>query len=445
MLTDRQIRDASRAIRARPRIVQMGKVARVSGLLIEAHVPGVHIGDLVRIDRTAGSVLSEVVGFRDELSLLVPLSDVTGIAPGALVRMTGEIAEFPASWKLLGRAVDPFGNPVDGGPVVPAEKLVPVDAPAPVVATRAQITQRFETGVRAIDGLLTCGRGQRVGLFAGAGVGKTVLIRQIAEQAKADVTVIGLIGERGCEARDVLESGMGARSAIIVATSDRSPMERSRGARAATALAEFYRDQGKHVLLIIDSLTRYAMALREIGLSAGEPPATKGYPPSVFAAMPKLLERVSPVLGGGSITAFYTVLVEGDDLSDPVPDSARSLLDGHIVLSRDLAARGHFPAIDVLASASRVSRQVTTRDAQVIAERARALLATKREVDELKSLGAYVPGANKEYDEALDVGGRVHQWARQRSDEASGFDDAMKSLSDVMRAKGMPLQRGGQK
>lgn len=434
MLNERILGDAMRAIRRQARVVEMGRVVHVSGQVIEAHVPGVRIGDLVAVEREGSApVLSEVVGFRNDLCLLVPLSDVRGIAPGALVRATGEIAALPVSSAMLGRAIDPFGNVIDGGPAIAAEKSVAIDADPPALIERGHIRDRFDTGVRAIDALLTCGRGQRVGLFAGAGVGKTVLMRQIADKSAADVRVIGLIGERGCEVRDFLEGGLAQNTVLVVATSDRSPMERSRGARAATAVAEYFRSLGKHVLLIIDSLTRYAMALREIGLAAGEPPATKGYPPSVFGAVPKLLERVSPLEAGGSITGFYTVLVEGDDLADPVADSARSLLDGHIVLSRDLAARGHFPAIDVLASASRVARQVTKEETQRVAERARGILATKREVDELKSLGAYIPGANAELDEAVELGGKIVGWSKQRSNEATSFDEAIGGLAQITR------------
>lgn len=428
MRLDAMLDEAARAMKRPPRVYAMGRVSRVSGLIVEAHVPSVRIGDGVDIERDGDVVHAEVVGFRDEISLCVPYSDVRGISPGALVHPRGA---FPVTVSdgLIGRAVDAFGAPIDGGPPIAPEGTVPLDAAPPDVSARRQIRKRFETGVKTIDALLTCGRGQRVGLFAGAGVGKTVLMRQIAEMSTADLTVIGLIGERGCEVRDILEDGLAKKTIVVAATSDRSPMERSRGARAATAIAEHFRDRGKHVLLILDSLTRYAMALREIGLSAGEPPATKGYPPSVFAHLPRLLERASEVEGKGSITGFYTVLVEGDDLADPVADSARSLLDGHIVLSRDLAARGHFPAIDTLASASRVARQVTSEDEQRIVERARAILATKREVDELRNLGAYVRGANPEYDEALELGARIVQWSRQRSTERFTFAEAVAGLA----------------
>lgn len=435
MLTRREFEEAARRIRQSPRLAAVGRVVRVTGLLIEAHVPGVRIGDIVEIDRPPEPVLGEVVGFRDALALVVPLTDVRGVGVGAVVRATSMVADVPVSQAMLGRVIDPFGAPLDGGAPITSERRIAIDAPAPPVLARLRIQEPFETGVRAIDALLTCGRGQRVGLFAGAGVGKTVLIRQIAAMSKADVTVIGLIGERGNEARDLLEMGLPSNAVMVVATSDRSPMERARGARAATAIAEHFRSQGKNVLLILDSLTRYAMALREVGLAAGEPPATKGYPPSVFATLPKLLERVSLLRAGGSITAFYTVLVEGDDLSDPVADCARSLLDGHIVLSRDLAAKGHFPAIDVLASASRVSRQVATPDTQMVCERARAVLAVKQEVDELRSLGAYVPGANPAYDAGAEIGAKIVEWSRQKPDEPSTLTESIRGLAKILFAQ----------
>ena len=421
--------------------VAYGRVGRISGLLIEATTPGVSVGDLVEIDRDGDRVLAEVVGFRDDRGLMMPFSEVRGVTPGAIVRPATSASSFPMANALLGRLVDPFGLPVDGGPPIEPAILWPLDRKAPPVELRARISERFETSVRAIDVLLACGRGQRVGLFAGAGVGKTVLIRQIATMSQADVTVIGLIGERGSEARDILDGGLGERTVGVVATSDRTPMERCRGARAATAVAEFFRDQGKNVLLILDSLTRYAMALREIGLAAGEPPATKGYPPSVFAALPQLLERAAPIRGGGSITAFYTVLVEGDDLADPIADSARSLLDGHIVLSRDLAARGHFPAIDVLASVSRVARQVMTADAQSLEQRARTVLSVKREVDELRSLGAYTAGTNPIYDDAVSTGSKIMEWSRQTPLEEANYNQSVTQLASILNQGRAPMRR----
>ncbi|RMH42239.1 MAG: FliI/YscN family ATPase [Deltaproteobacteria bacterium] len=409
--------------------VELGRVARIAGLLIEASVPDVSVGDVVEILRPNGadSVHGEVVGFRDQVSQIIPIGEVRGLRPGALVRRECR-AGVPVGDALLGRVVDAFGRPLDDLGPLRCAATAPLDRPAPPVRDRARVTRRFDTGVRVIDALLTCGRGQRIGIFAGAGVGKSTLVEQIALHSDADVIVFGLIGERGREVRELMAAIPDRPIVAVAATSDKSPLERARGAQAATAIAEHFRDRGANVLLLLDSLTRYAMALREIGLSAGEPPATKGYPPSVFAELPRLLERVSPMAAGGSITAFYSVLVEGDDLADPIADSARSLLDAHIVLSRELAARGQFPAVDVLASASRVAHQVTSRDAQDLAAEARRTLAVRREADELRSLGAYVPGSNPTYDAAVASGERIDRWARQRVDEHSTFDDAMAGL-----------------
>jgi len=420
----------ARAVKTVGQPVTHGRLVKVTGMVIEAYVPEARIGDIIEVAGDPVPVAASVVGFREEMALAVPYAGVAGLAPGARVSVKRGGGRLTVSPALVGRVIDPFGQPLDGGPPILGDD-VPLEAPAPAALARKGILQPIQTGVRVIDGLLTCGRGQRVGIFAGAGVGKTVLIRQIAEQCDADVTVFGLIGERGCEVHDLM-SASGGKSVLVVSTSDRSPLERSRGASAATAIAEYFCGRGANVLLIVDSLTRYAMALREIGLAAGEPPATKGYPPSVFAALPRLLERVAPMAKGGSITGIYTVLVEGDDLSDPVADSARSLLDGHIVLSRDLAARGHFPAVDVLASASRVARQVTDKETQLMAQRARSVLAVRREVDELKSLGAYAAGANAAHDEALAFGARLDGWSAQRSDERSPLPDTFASLAKAL-------------
>ena len=420
----------------RHRSLGIDRVVRVVGQLVEAQLPGCRVGDVLEIelsDRRPG-VPIEVVGFRDTTALGMPLMELRGVVAGAPVRPTGRIADVPAGDALLGRVIDPFGRPVDGGPPIETAVRVPVEGRAPAIELRAPVTKPFESGVRVIDALLTCGRGQRVGLFAGAGVGKTLLIRQIAMQSRADVVVLGQIGERGGEVYDLLASSIRARSVVVAATSDRSPMERVRGALVATAIAEHFRARGADVLLVLDSLTRFAMAMREIGLAAGEPPATKGYPPSVFASLPRLLERAAPLAAGGSITGFYTVLVEGDDhLQDPISDSARSLLDGHLVLSRDLAARGHFPALDVLQSASRVAHRVTSGEVQQVARRARGLLALRKEAEELRSLGAYVPGANPAYDEALAFGGRFDQWSRQELSERSGLDPAVAGLARILQ------------
>ncbi len=427
------VRRALRGVGA-PRVV--GKVVRVEGLLIGATLTGARVGDGVEIHGDDGVLAGAVVGFDGDLALVMPMGAVAGLGPGARVAPTGRAAAIPVGDAMLGRVVDPFGQPLDGGGALACAGAAPLDARAPLLPERLPIRERFDTGVRVIDGLLTFGRGQRVGIFAGAGVGKTMLMRMILQRSQADVVVVGLIGERGCEVADAMADDLGEHGVFVVATSDRSPMERVRGALAATAVAEHFREQGRDVLLIIDSLTRYAMALREVGLSAGEPPATKGYPPSVFAALPRLLERVAPLAHGGAITAIYTVLVEGDDLSDPVADSARSLLDGHVVLSRELAARGHFPAVDVLASASRVAHKVQTPDELELAQRARRALAARRDVDELRALGAYVPGSNPASDEALAVGARLDAWSRQRVDEVVRDGAAVAALRDALGAGG---------
>ena len=406
-----------------------GRVVEVAGTVIQIAMPVGALGDVVEIEAAHGDVTCEVIGFRGQTLLAVPLSPARQIAPGATVRLRGAMTTLPVGDALIGRLIDPFGNPLDGGPHPRCGARVPLDAPALPVDERAEVLARFDTGVRVIDGLLTCGRGQRIGIFAGAGCGKSVLVEQIASQADADVIVVGLVGERGREVRELMTSSRRDRMVMVAATSDRSPLERVRGALAATAIAEYFRDRGKNVLLVLDSLTRFAMALRELGLALGEPPATKGYPPSVFATLPRLLERVAPRAGGGSITAFYTVLVEGDDLADPVADSARSLLDAHIVLARDLAARGHFPAVDILASASRVARKVASSTMLALASAARDQLARRRQAQELQALGAYTQGANAMLDRALAIGDRIDQWARQTPHEATDIEATVRGLA----------------
>ncbi|HUJ57873.1 MAG TPA: FliI/YscN family ATPase [Kofleriaceae bacterium] len=407
----------------------LGEVVEIAGTLVQIAMTGAALGEVVEIEGEAGNVKCEVVGFRGRTLLAIPLQPARRIAPGATVRLRGAMAGIPAGDALKGRLIDPFGEPLDGLPPPACAHRAALDAPALAIELRGQVDRRFDTGVRAIDGMLSCGRGQRVGIFAGAGCGKSVLVEQIASQADADVIVVGLVGERGREVRELMTSARRDKMVIVAATADRSPLERVRGALAATAIAEHFRDRGGNVLLVLDSLTRFAMALRELGLALGEPPATKGYPPSVFATMPRLLERVAPRAGGGSITGFYTVLVEGDDLADPVADSARSLLDAHIVLSRDLAARGHFPAIDVLASASRVARRVAPPPLLDLAIRAREQLARRRQAQELQALGAYVPGANAPLDHALAVGERIDAWARQPPHEPSTHDATVRGLA----------------
>ncbi|MCA9554512.1 MAG: FliI/YscN family ATPase [Myxococcales bacterium] len=435
MATD-LVRRAQSVLASLPMVTELGRVDRLTGFVVEGRVRGVRIGSVVQIERERDWVAGEVVGFRDDRVLIVPESHTRGIAAGAFIRPASRAPTVPVSDAVLGRIIDAFGQPLDGGPPIPSEGEAAVHAEPPAVHRRAPVSEALETGVRVIDGVLTCGRGQRVGLFAGAGVGKTMLIRQIASQAQADVVVMGLIGERGIEVRDLLEHPPHENTVMVVATSDRPPMERVRGALVATAIAERFRDQGQHVLLVVDSLTRYAMALREIGLAAQEPPATKGYPPSVFAKLPQLLERVGPLVRGGSITGFYTVLVEGDDLSDPVADSARSLLDGHIVLSRDMASRGHFPAVDVLASASRVALKVMTKEHRVAAAQARQALETVDEVQNLRALGAYTPGKQPELDWRLHQGQALVEWSRQGPEERATLSESVEGLARALMSAG---------
>lgn len=412
----------------------LGSVVEIAGTIVQVAMQGGRLGDILEIESATGGIAAEVVGFRaaQKTLLAIPLSPAKQIAPGARVRLKPAIATLPVGDALIGRLIDPFGVPMDGGPMPVCRDRVVVDGIGLPIEERGEVEHRFDTGVRVIDGLLTCGRGQRVGIFAGAGCGKSVLVEQIASQADADVIVVGLVGERGREVRELMGASRRDRMVIVAATADRSPLERMRGAQAATAIAEYFRDKGKNVLLVLDSLTRYCMALREVGLALGEPPATKGYPPSVFATMPRLLERVSPRAGGGAITAFYTVLVEGDDLSDPVADSARSLLDAHIVLSRDLAGRGQFPAVDILASASRVARRVAKPACVRLAGKTRDLLSRRKQAVELQALGAYVPGANQALDIALAVGERVDSWARQAPYEPTTYADTIRELAGAV-------------
>ena len=410
----------------------VGRVIEMAGTIIHIEMTGTSMGDVVSIESEAGDVLAEVVGFRDGKLLAVPLQPVRRLAPGAAVRMRGAMSTIPVGIALLGRTIDPFGVPLDGLPVPACNARIAIDRAAIPVDERDEVTTRFDTGLRVIDGVLTCGRGQRVGIFAGAGCGKSVLVEQIANQAEADVIVIGLIGERGREVRDLLNGKRRDKTIIVAATADRSPLERGRGAQAATAIAEHFRDRGKNVLLILDSLTRFAMALREVGLALGEPPATKGYPPSVFATLPRLLERVAPRAGGGAITGFFTVLVEGDDMADPVADSAKSLLDAHIVLSREMAGRGHFPAIDVLASASRVAQKVASTTMRQLASSARGMLAKRHQAQELQALGAYTPGANAMLDQALALGDRFDTWAKQTPHERSDIEATIRQLAAAL-------------
>ncbi|EHJ48570.1 ATPase, FliI/YscN family [Solidesulfovibrio carbinoliphilus subsp. oakridgensis] len=419
-----------------------GKVSKVVGLIAEGRGIRSPVGSVCHLLSDDGNsvreVPAEVVGFRDGACLFMPYGDLRGIAPGTLIRNTSTPPLFPVGRRYLGRVIDAFGTPIDGGePIFPA-RFNPVFADAPMPMDRPRISEPMDVGVRAINGLLTLGKGQRVGIMAGSGVGKSTLMGMIARNTKADVNVIGLVGERGRELREFIEKDLGpegmARSVVVVATSDQSPLIRMRAAYAATAMAEFFRDAGNDVILMMDSVTRFAMAGREVGLAAGEPPTTRGYTPSVFAQLPKLLERAGRN-NNGSITGIYTVLVDGDDFNEPIADAVRSILDGHIVLTRDLADQGHFPAIDVLKSISRLRSDVTPKDALAAGRDLIRLLATYRRVEDMVNIGAYARGANPEIDRAIDMIGPINGYLRQEVAESQSLEESFAAVKALVGAK----------
>lgn len=409
-----------------------GSLVRTEGLVAAVAGLPAPVGAVVQIERLAGPpVEGTVVGFRERQTLVFPLAELTGVRPGAAVRLRRTQRMLGVGPELLGRVVDARGRVIDGRPRPVLAQRVPLMALPPVATHRPRVRKPLATGVRVLDGLLTCGQGQRLGIFAGSGVGKSVLLGMMARYTSADVSVIGLIGERGREVNDFLERDLQAaglaRSVVVVATSDQPAVLRVEAALVATAIAEFFRDQGKQVLLIMDSLTRFAQAQREIGLAVGEPPTTRGYPPSVFALLPRLVERAGQA-PRGSITAFYSVLVEGDDLEEPVSDTVRGLLDGHIVLSRRLAAQAHWPAVDVLASLSRLFPDITPPAQQQAAQAVRELLAAYREHEDLITIGAYRPGANPAVDAALALRESIQQFLRQGIDERCDLEAARTAL-----------------
>jgi FliI/YscN family ATPase len=422
------------AERSRPH-APSGTVIEVVGLVVEVGGLEAGVGDLVEVEGAEKPLSLEVIGFRSGRLLATALGPVTGIRPGARVVHASRGTAIPVGDALLGRILDPFGVPIDGKEAPPFVDRYPAMAPPPPAMSRRTIERVFGTGARAIDALLTLGRGQRVGIFAGAGVGKTTLLGMICRASVADVNVVGLIGERGREVNEFLRDALGpeglARSVVVVATSDQPPLVRARGAESATAIAEYFRDQGKSVLLVMDSVTRYAMSLREAALATGEPPATKGYPPSVFAALPRLLERAGTGSGEGTITALYTVLVEGDDLSDPIADTVRGILDGHIVLSRSLAERGHFPAIDVLQSISRLAPILMPKSQMRAASTLRDWMSAYREAADLVQVGAYVPGSDPRVDMAMRKMPHIDAFLRQDAHEPAPFEATLGRLHEL--------------
>ena len=415
-----------------------GKVHRIVGLVVEGSCPRSSIGSLCEITpQQQGAVIpAEIVGYNNNRALLMPLGELRGLGPGALIRVKKEQAAINVGEALLGRVIDGMVQPLDDGPplYLPHEKALYSLPPGPM--QRAAITEPLDLGIRAINGLLTCGIGQRMGIMAGSGVGKSVLLGMMAKYAKADINVIALIGERGREVKEFIERDLGPeglkQSVIIAVTSDQSPLLRMRGAFVATAIAEYFSQNGKNVLLMMDSITRFAMAMREIGLSIGEPPTTKGYTPSVFATLPKLLERAGNFQNQGSITGLYTVLVDGDDLTEPVADSVRSILDGHIVLSRNMAAKNHYPAIDVMMSTSRVMRDITPERHRELAGKARSVMAVYRESEDLINIGAYAAGSNKKIDDAISRIEAINTFLVQGFDESSPLEETITAMGNLL-------------
>jgi type III secretion protein N (ATPase) len=423
--------------RAEPLAVR-GRVQQVVGTIVRAHAPGAKIGELcaLRNPWEEHQIMAEVVGFSQNLALLTPLGELVGASGATEVIPLGEVHRVPVGPGLLGRVLDGLGRPLDQKGPLEVESHYPVYADPPNAMARDLITQPISLGLRALDGLLTCGEGQRMGIFAAAGGGKSTLLSQIVRNTTADVVVLALIGERGREVREFLERDLGEdgvkRAVTVISTSDRPSMERLKAAYVATAVAEYFRDQGKKVLLLMDSVTRFARALREIGLAAGEPPTRRGFPPSVFATLPRLMERAG-CSDKGSITALYTVLVEGDDMTEPVADETRSILDGHIVLSRKLGSANHYPAIDILASVSRLMTAIATPDHQRLAGRVRQLMAKYQEVELLVRIGEYKPGSDAVTDEAIRKIEAINGFLKQGLREKSSFNETLQAMQQLVK------------
>ena len=414
----------------------LGKVAKVVGLTIESIGPNAKLNDLclIKSNSKAEPVKAEVVGFRDDRVLLMPYDDVEGVGLGSWVQNTGMPLQVAVSEEMLGMTLDGVGNPMSAEQLPENCQRYSVEADAPDPLTREMIEDVLPLGVKAVDGLITVGKGQRIGIFAGSGVGKSTLMGMFARNTKADINVIALIGERGREVREFIERDLGEegmrRSIVVVATSDKPALIRNKAAKTATAVAEYFRDRGKDVLLMMDNLTRFSMAQREIGLASGEPPVSRGYPPSVYSEMPKLLERAGNS-DKGSITGLYAVLVDGDDFNEPISDTARGILDGHIVLSRNMAQHNHYPAIDVLQSISRVMSAVASKEHKQLAGEMKDVLATYREAEDLINIGAYKAGSNKNIDFAIEKIDAVNNFLKQGTDEKFLFDDIVNQMKNI--------------
>ena len=433
--------DRYEALLDRSYVKHLGKVAKVVGLTIESIGPMAKLNDLclIRSNSAAGVVKAEVVGFRDDRVLLMPYDNVEGVGLGCWVENTGAPLQVPVSEELLGLTLDGVGEPMNADSLGADCAHYSVEAAPPDPLSRKIIDEVLTLGVKAVDGLLTIGKGQRIGIFAGSGVGKSTLMGMFARNTKADINVIALIGERGREVREFIERDLGEegmrRSVVVVATSDKPALIRKKAAQTATAIAEYFRDQGKDVLLMMDSLTRFSMAQREIGLASGEPPVSRGYPPSVYAQMPKLLERAGNS-DRGSITGLYTVLVDGDDFNEPITDTARGILDGHIVLSRQMAQKNHYPAIDILQSISRVMSSIITKEHKVAAGKMKQVLATYQEAEDLINIGAYKAGSNPDIDFAIDKIRAVNAFLQQQTDEKYTFEESLQQMLDIFSEDG---------
>lgn len=427
------------ALNAAEVLVRRGEVLACNGLVLEARGPDVALGEMCEIEcgGEAGTMPAEVIGFRDGRVLLMPYGSLQGLPVGAPIRAVGRQQTVPVGKGFIGRVVDAFGKPLDERGDIAHETEYPLHRSPMNPLRRQEICDVLETGVRVIDGLATLGMGQRVGIFAGSGVGKSTLLGMLARHAKLDVIVVAMIGERGREVGDFIANALGegglARSVVMAATADQPPLVRVRAVHAAHAVAEFFRDDGMNVLLILDSMTRYAMAQREIGLAAGEPPTSRGYPPSVFNRLPQIVERCGRVRGSGSISAVYSVLVEGDDMNEPVSDHMRAILDGHIVLDRQLADRGHLPAIDPLRSVSRLMSALSGREETQLARRARALLAAYERARDLIAMGAYQAGHDDTLDAAVGAHADLEAWLCQRPDEFGTREAALRALATAMQ------------